>query len=143
MSKQIYRIINPATEEYISEVHGMMRYEEYDGVNRAYAYDLADATFITNQAKEMNEFIRKSNQFPEDVKKRLAQDPVIIPISIDEVRISLEEAERAIDSAPVLGLTGREAIRYARWQRVRLYKQYLHYNTATPSHKYIYAHGVF
>lgn len=143
MGKKIYRIVNPVTGEYISEVHGMMRYEEYDGVNRAYVYDLADATFITKQAKEMNKAIRKSGQIPEKLKEKIAQDPIIVPINIDDVRISLEEAERAIDSAPVLGLTGREAIRYARWQRVRMYKQYLHYNTQTPSHRYIYAHGVF
>lgn len=143
MGKKIYRIVNPVTGEYISEVHGMMRYEEYDGVNRAYVYDLADATFITKQAKEMNAFIRKSKEFPDKVKKTLAQDPIIIPISINEVRISLEEAERAIDSAPFLGLTGSEAIRHARWQRVRRYKQYLHYNPQTPSHRYIYARSTF
>lgn len=96
-----------------------------------------------NQAKEANKAIRKSSQIPEKLKEKITQDPIIVPINIDEVRISLEEAERAIDSAPVLGLTSREAIRYARWQRVRLYKQYLHYDTATPSHRYIYAHGVF
>ena len=107
MGKKIYRIVNPVTGEYISEVHGMMLYEEYDGVNRAYVYDLADATFITKQAKEMNKAIRKSGQIPEKLKEKIAQDPIIVPINIDDVRISLEEAERAIDSAPVLGLTGR------------------------------------
>ena len=71
MGKKIYRIVNPVTGEYISEVHGMMRYEEYDGVNRAYVYDLADATFITKQAKEMNAFIRKSKEFTDKVKRYL------------------------------------------------------------------------
>lgn len=70
MGKKIYRIVNPVTGEYISEVHGMMRYEEYDGVNRAYVYDLADATFITKQAKEMNKAIRKKRSNPRETQRK-------------------------------------------------------------------------
>lgn len=143
MTKKIYRIYNPGTEEYISEVHGMMRYEAYNKVDSAYAYDLQDALDILKHAKSMNKFIADNDEFPTKMREGCRQAPIIIPISINEVRISMDEATAAIDTAPTLGLSGEDAIRQARWRRVRKYKQYLHYSTRTPSHKYIYMHSSF
>lgn len=105
MTKKIYRIYNPGTEEYISEVHGMMRYEAYNKVDSAYAYDLQDALDILKHAKSMNKFIADNDEFPAKMREGCRQAPIIIPISINEVRISMDEATAAIDTAPTLGLS--------------------------------------
>ena len=108
MTKKIYRIYNPGTEEYISEVHGMMRYEAYNKVDSAYAYDLQDALDILKHAKSMNKFIADNDEFPAKMREGCRQAPIIIPISINEVRISMDEATAAIDTAPTLELSGEE-----------------------------------
>lgn len=102
MTKKSYRIYNPGTEEYISEVHGMMRYEAYNKVDSAYAYDLQDALDILKHAKSMNKFIADNDEFPAKMREGCRQAPIIIPISINEVRISMDEATAAIDTAQLL-----------------------------------------
>lgn len=46
MSKRLYRVMDPVSESYYSEVSGCVRLEEYYCVNRAYAYDKTDALAI-------------------------------------------------------------------------------------------------
>lgn len=143
MSKKIYRIMNPVSEDYYSEVSGCLRLEEYNRIDAAYVYNKADALSICKAVQDVNSVIQKMKQIPDSAKENHLVDPIIVQIDISDVKISPAEERAAINSAPLLGLSGQEAIQQARWQRVRRYKNYLHYDPNTPSHQYIYLHDFF
>lgn len=143
MSKRLYRVMDPVNESYYSEVSGCVRLEEYNYVNRAYAYDKTDALAIAKSVERLNEELMKIDSIPDEVKNKYQSKPIVVEITIDDVRISKAEQVAAINSAPALGLSGSEAIRQARWRRVRRYKEYYHYDPRTLSHQYIYTHSFF
>ena len=45
----LYRLIDPSTNCYISEVYSFVRYEETIGPDSAFIYDKQDALFIRNR----------------------------------------------------------------------------------------------
>ena len=136
---KIYRVAADDSDEFVSMVSGFMRFEEYNKVDSAYVYTKKNATEIMNLANRMSEKLRKDPNIPASV----CQTTHLQEVDINDVLLSHKEIASAVDKSLSLGIDIELAIRVARWERVRKYQEWYHYNSHTPSHRYIYAHSYF
>lgn len=141
MTKTLYRVLNKRSGEYISDVAGFIRYEDYVSPHTSFVYDLQDALAIKRIGEKIYKLAQKDNSYTKKEREKYTI-PILVKVNIDDVPLSFNAIKQAIDSAPLLGLTGTEAVRQARWQRVRRYKEYLHYDLTTLTHNYIYNEGI-
>lgn len=121
----LYRLIDPSTNCYISEVYSFVRYEETIGPDSAFIYDKQDALFIRNRLIKLYRKLDKGDNNTLSVNP--CKNPQLIPVTIEDVFLSDSDMRQAIYSASALGITLNQAINNVRWQRVRKYKNLLHF----------------
>ena len=145
MSKKIYRVLDEESGTYISKVAGFIRSEKYTKVDSAYVYNKQQATQIVRlMNKTRDQILNGNNDIPEKLEQSLRnQTLAIIEVELKDVKLSLEEIARALESAKAKKITKKQAFKNAQWERIRRYHNYFDYDVSTPSHKYIYMRDFF
>ena len=121
----LYRIIDPSTNCYISEVYGFVRFEDTIGPDSAFIYNKQDALFIRNRLIRLYRNLDKGDNNTLAVNP--CKNPQLIPVTIEDVFLNDSDMMQAIDSASALGITLNQSINNVRWQRVRKYKNLLYF----------------
>ena len=144
MSNKIYRVLDEESGTYISKVAGFIRSEKYTKVDSAYVYNKEQATKIVKLMNYMRDHMLKEENLPSKLEESLRnQTLAIIEVELKDVKLSLEEISKALESAKAKNISEEQAFRNAQWERIRRYHDYFDYEISTPSHQYIYMHDFF
>lgn len=144
MSTKLYRVKENVTGAYISKVAGCLRSEQYTKVDSAYVYNKQQAIKIIKIMQNVHKSMLKDKNLPNEIKEKIRMESFsIVEVSLNDVRLSLEEITMALEAAIVKKISKHQAFKNAQWERIRRYSNYFNYNPNTPSHKYIYMHDFF
>ena len=132
MSNKIYRVLDEESGTYISKVDGFIRSEKYTKVDSAYVYNKEQATKIVKLMNYMRDHMLKEGNLPSEVEKGLQnQTLAIIEVELKDVKLSLEEIARALESAKSKKIPEEQAFRNAQWERIRRYHDHFDYEIST------------
>lgn len=133
MSKKIYRVLDENSGAYISKVAGFLRSEEYNKVDSAYVYNKQQATQIVRLMNETRDkMLNGDSDIPEKLEESLrSQTLAIIEVELKDVKLSLEEISKALESAKAKNISKEQAFRNAQWERIRRYHDHFDYEIST------------
>ena len=132
ISNKIYRVLDEESGTYISKVAGFIRSEKYTKVDSAYVYNKEQATKIVKLMNYMRDHMLKEENLPSGLEENLRnQTLAIIEVELKDVKLSLEEISKALESAKAKNIPEEQAFRNAQWERIRRYHDHFDYEIST------------